>query len=76
MEAYYTDSWCWGRNTAFFWDLCLFWGFKPKDKKELPKKAKPKYYVNSGIILNEFEDYEYLKTKVDITEQGNLEVKV
>ena len=25
----------------------------------LPKKAKPKYYVNSGIILNEFEDYEF-----------------
>ena len=25
----------------------------------LPKKVKPKYYLNSGVILNKFEDYEF-----------------
>lgn len=34
-----------------------------------------RYRIPSGFYLSK-EDYEYLKTKVDITEQGNLEVKV
>ncbi len=34
-----------------------------------------RYRIPSGFYLSE-KDYEYLKTKVDITEQGNLEVKV
>ena len=25
----------------------------------LPKKVKPKYYINSGVVLNKFEDYEF-----------------